>query len=447
MNADLSPSTASGTVAGTGLGRQIAALAIPAFATLVSEPLLLMADSAFVGHLGTAELGALGIAGQVVTIVLGLCVFLAYGTTSVVARLLGSGHRERALAGGIDGMVLGLGLGLILAVTIELVAPHLVGLYGASPLVHEMGVGYLRIACLGLPFLLVSLASTGVLRGLQDTRTPLVVAIAVNLVNVALNWVLIYPMGLGLTGSAIGTLVSQAGGAVALSTVVLRGARAAGAPLGFNPGGVLSAARQGGWLVLRSLWLQLGLFATMTVAARTGAIGLAGHQVTNSLWAFICLALDALAIAAQALVGHELGAGRDARARRITLTLCWWGAGGGIVLALLLVALRTLIAPVFTPDPAVQHLLHQLLLALALITPIGGIVFVLDGVLIGAGDAKYLAAAGFVATAALLPMAWAVDAGRHGVVWLWVAYGGYLLVRALTLVVRARTDAWQRLGA
>ncbi|WP_420176315.1 MATE family efflux transporter [Luteococcus sp. OSA5] len=429
------------------LSREIAVLAIPAFATLVSEPLLLMADSAMVGHLGTTQLAGLGLASSVMSIINGLCVFLAYGTTSLVARRVGAGDKPRALAAGIDGMTLGLGLGLVLALLLQAFSPTVIGWYGGSSEVSAQAVAYLRIAGWGLPMLLLMLASTGVLRGLKDTRTPLVVAVSMNLVNIGLNWIFMYQLHLGIRGSALGTVLAQAVGSATLAWVVLRGARAAGTTLRINPAGVLQAARGGVWLVARSVWLQLSLAVTVMVAARTGAIGLAGHQVTNSIWAFLCLALDALAIAAQALVGHELGARRPDRVRAITAKLCWWGVGGGIVFGVLLALVRGLLAPVFTPDAQVQQLLMQLLLVLALITPIAGIVFVLDGVLIGAGDAKYLAFAGFVATVVYVPMALMVNHTRSGVVWLWVAYGGYLVARVATLTVRARSTAWMRLGA
>lgn len=427
--------------------REILALAVPAFATLVSEPLLLMADSAMVGHLGTGQLAALGLAGSVLGIINGLMVFLAYGTTAVVARRLGAGDIPRALAGGIDGMVLGLGLGVVLAAVLQFAAPTVIGWYGAPVAINDMATGYLRIAACGLPAMLVMLASTGVLRGLQDTRTPLHVAIGVNVANIILNYLLIYSFGLGLQGSAIGTLIAQTAAATLLATVVVRGARRAGTKIRLDVGGVLEAARGGSWLVLRSLWLQASLAVTMAVAARTGAVGLASHQVTNSLWSFLCLALDSLAIAAQALVGHELGARRPDRVRAIMTRLCWCGIGGGILFGLALAAVRGLISPVFTPDVAVQQLLGTLLLVLAAITPIGGIVFVLDGVLIGAGDAKYLALAGFIACVSYVPLALWVNASHAGVVWLWAAYGCYLLVRTVTLVLRARTNSWMRLGA
>lgn len=441
------PSPTSPPQTRTSLSQEILALAIPAFATLVSEPLLLMADSAMVGHLGTRQLAGLGLASSVLNIINGLCVFLAYGTTSLVARRIGAGDSRRALAGGIDGMALGLGLGSLLAVVLNLTAPTVIGWYGAGPEVSSQAVDYLRIACWGLPMLLLMLASTGVLRGMKDTRTPLAVAVSMNLANIGLNALFMYGMGMGIRGSATGTLLAQAIGASVLTAVVLRGAVRAGVPLGVRVHGVLEAARGGIWLVMRSAWLQASLAVTVAVAARTGQVGLAGHQVTNSIWSFLCLALDALAIAAQAMVGHELGRGDAGKVRSITATLCWWGVAGGLVFAAGLVLVRGVLAPVFTPDAEVQQLLVRLLLVLALITPIGGIVFVLDGVLIGAGDARYLAFAGMVATLVYVPMALAVDHAGRGVIWLWLAYGGYLLARVATLALRARSDAWMRLGA
>lgn len=441
------PSPTSPPQTRTSLSQEILALAIPAFATLVSEPLLLMADSAMVGHLGTRQLAGLGLASSVLNIINGLCVFLAYGTTSLVARRIGAGDSRRALAGGIDGMALGLGLGSLLAVVLNLTAPTVIGWYGAGPEVSSQAVDYLRIACWGLPMLLLMLASTGVLRGMKDTRTPLTVAVSMNLANIGLNALFMYGMGMGIRGSATGTLLAQAIGASVLTAVVLRGAVRAGVPLGVRVHGVLEAARGGIWLVMRSAWLQASLAVTVAVAARTGQVGLAGHQVTNSIWSFLCLALDALAIAAQAMVGHELGRGDAGKVRSITAKLCWWGVAGGLVFAAGLVLVRGVLAPVFTPDAEVQQLLVRLLLVLALITPIGGIVFVLDGVLIGAGDARYLAFAGMVATLAYVPMALAVDHAGRGVIWLWLAYGGYLLARVATLALRARSDAWMRPGA
>lgn len=430
-----------------GHAREILALALPAFATLVAEPLMLMADSAIVGHLGTNELAGLGIAGNVMGIINGLCVFLAYGTTATVARRLGAGDKAAALAGGIDGMVLAVLLGVVLAATGTTFHTPIVGLYGADPGVSEQAGRYFAISALGLPALLTMLASTGVLRGLQDTRTPLYVAIGVNISNVILSLTLVYGVGLGIAGAALGTVISQYAAAGVLGGMVLRGARREGTRIKLEPAGALRAARSGVWLLLRNLSLQISVTATTLVATHIGTAGLAAHQVANSIWSFLVMALDAIAIAAQAIIGRYLGAADAEGTRAVTAQMVRWGAVWGGVLTLLLIGVRGLLAPLFTPDVAVQQQLIAALFVMALLQPIAGIVFVLDGVLIGAGDARYLAFAGLVATVAYLPFAIWVDRLNSGLVWLWAAYGVYMTARLLTLGYRARTDSWMKLGA
>lgn len=427
--------------------REVLALAVPAFATLVSEPLLLLADSAIVGHLGTTELAGLGIAGNIIGVLAGLCIFLAYGTTATVARRLGAGDRRGALSGGIDGILLGALIGVAITVALQLVHGPLIGLYGPAPEVAAQAASYLRIASLGFPFLLLMLASTGVLRGLQDTRTPLKVAIALNLTNIALNFLLVYGARLGIAGAALGTVLAQAGAAAILVTVVLRGARREGADVRFSPGGVLAAARSGVWLVLRTAALQTSITATTVVATHLGPTGLAAHQVVNSLWLFLAFALDAIAIAAQAIVGRYLGAGDAGTVRDLVGMMVRWGVWFGLLLGVVFVLARTWIPRVFTPDQEVRDQIAAVLIVVAILLPLNGLVFVLDGVLIGAGDARYLAIAGTIVTCAYLPFAVWVDLADKSLVWLWAAYGISMLGRGIALWVRARGARWMRLGA
>lgn len=429
------------------VSREIFALAIPAFATLVSEPMLLLADSAIIGHLATSSLAGLGLAGNVIGVVVGLCIFLAYGTTSSVARMLGAGRRREALTQGFDGMVLGFGLGVVLALLMQVLGPLIIGLYGASPEVTSQAIIYLRVTSLGFPALLVMLSSTGVLRGLQDTRTPLYVAVGVNLCNIGLNLLFVYGFGLGILGAALGTVISQTAAAALLAVVVLRGARREKASLVFRPAGVLKAARSGVWLVLRTLSLQTSITATTIVATHLGVIGLAAHQVANSLWTFLAFALDALAIACQAIIGRHLGAGDVATTRAVMRTALAWGIGGGAVLGAVIIAVRPLLMPIFTPDAAVAAQLAVALLVIGLLQPLAGAVFVLDGVLIGAGDARYLALAGLLATALHLPFVWLLDVNGPTLWALWVVYGVFMFGRGLTLVWRVRGQVWMRLGA
>lgn len=428
------------------LDREIFALALPAFATLVSEPLLILADSAIIGHLSTTSLAGLGVAANVIGLLIGLSVFLAYGTTATVARRLGAGDRSGALATGLDGMLLGLALGIVLAGVLALAAGTITGWYPIEAAVQGQATIYLRIVGCGLPAVLVMLASTGVLRGLQDTRTPLYVAVAANVINVGLNLTLVYGVGWGIAGSAIGTVLAQTGASAFLAVKVIRAAAAQGVRLRFRPRPVLAAARSGSWLIMRTAELQLAITTTTVIASRLGAVPLAAHQIVYGIWNLLALGLDAIAIAGQAIVGRWLGAAQADRVRATTRRMIMWGAVAGGGFGLIMVAARPLYVGWFTPDPGVQQLVGQVIIAFAVVAPINGIVFVLDGVLIGAGDARYLALSGLAAVIVYLPLAFTVNALGAGLVWLWVGYCGYMVARLITLVLRYRTDGWLRVG-
>lgn len=432
---------------GRALDREIFGLALPTLATLVSEPLLLLADSAIVGHLGTDQLAGLGVAANVLGVLTGLSIFLAYGTTGTVARQLGAGDRGRALAGGFDGLVLSVLLGAALCLLLQAVLPLVVGVYGVTPAVAAAATSYLRVAALGLPSILLLLAGTGVLRGLQDTRTPLLVVVGANLANIVANLVLVYGAGLGIAGSALGTLVAQTGAAVVVGAVVLRRMRAAQARPRFRPGAVLAAARNGSWLVVRTATLQGAITLTTLVAATAGTIGLAAHQVVNGLWVLLAFAMDAIAIAGQAIISRALGAGEVELGRAMTRRMVGWGVLAGLVFGVAVWLTRPLYLGFFSPDPRVQALVGSVLLVVAAVTPVAGVVYVLDGVLIGAGDSRYLALAGLIALVAYAPLALLVGARGAGLIWLWAAYGVFMLARMMTLVLRVRTGAWVRTGA
>ena len=436
---------------GRATDREILRLAVPAFGALVAEPLFLLADSAIVGRLGTVPLAGLGVAGALLATAIGIFVFLAYGTTAAVARRAGAGDLRGAVADGIDGMWLAALLGVVVAGLGAVLAGPLVAAFGPSAEVAEQAVTYLRWSLPGLPAMLVVLAATGILRGLQDTRTPLVVAAAGAGGNAVLSVVLVHGAGLGIAGSAIGTVLAQVGMAAAFLVVVVRAARRTGASLRPDARGVLRVGLVGVPLLVRTLTLRAALLVTTYVAVAQGDAPLAAHQVATVVWGFLALALDAVAIAGQALTGRALGAGDAAGARTLTRRMLAWGVGAGAVFGALLLAGRGLLVPLFSPEPAVQSALHAVLLVVALALPLAGWVFVLDGVLIGAGDGRYLAVAGLWTLLAFLPLAGAVlvapVTGTAGLVWLWVAFsGGFMLARAVTLGLRLRSDAWLVLG-
>jgi putative MATE family efflux protein len=315
--------------------RQILALAVPALGALIAEPLFVLVDSVIVGRLGTTELAGLSLASTLLVTVVGLCVFLAYATTAVVARRLGAGDRAGALQVGVDGLWLGGGLGVLLAVVALLVAPWAVAALGADGQVAEHATAYLRASAPGLPGMLLVLAATGALRGLQDTRTPLVVAGAGAVMNGVLNLLLVHGLHLGITGSGLGTAITQLAMGAVLVVVVVRGARAAGASLRPAPGGILAGVRTGTPLLVRTLSLRIAILVTVWVATALGPVPLAAHQVINALWGFAAFALDALAIAAQALIGHALGAGDRPLVRALLRRTLTWGVGAGAVLGVL----------------------------------------------------------------------------------------------------------------
>jgi putative MATE family efflux protein len=432
--------------------RQILALALPSLGALVAEPLFVLVDSAVVGRLGTAPLAGLALAGTVLTTAVGLCVFLAYTTTAAVARSLGAGDRARALRLGIDGMWIAAGLGAVLAGALLASAPALLTALGAPSEVLPHAVAYLRWSAPGLPGMLVVLAATGVLRGMLDTRTPLWVAAGGAVLNAALSVVLVLVVGMGVAGSGLGTAVTQVLMAAVLGVVVVRGARREGVPLLPSGTGVLHGARSGTPLLLRTLSLRAALLLAAWVAAGLGTVSLAGHQVVMAVWGLIAFALDALAIAAQALVGRGLGAGDVAGTRAVLRRTLQWGTGAGAAFGLLLAPLAWWVGPLFTDDADVRRAVALALWVVAATLPVAGWVFVLDGVLIGAGDGRYLAVAGLVTLAAYVPAALAVrawaDDGAAGLAWSWVAFAGlFMLARAATTGWRARGTAWMVTGA
>lgn len=422
--------------------REILRLAVPAFGALVAEPVFLLADSAIVGHLGTPQLAGLGVAGALLATAVSVCVFLAYGTTAAVARRLGAGDRRGALAQGIDGVWLAIGLGAVLAVVGLLAAEPLVHAFGTSASATPYALTYLRVSLPGLPAMLVVLAATGVLRGLQDTRTPLAVAVVGAAANIGLNLLLVYGLHLGIAGSALGTVLAQTGMAAAFVTVVVRGARTFGAPLRPDLPGIRAAAAAGVPLVVRTVTLRAALLVMTYVATAQGTVSVAAHQVAFTIWIFLALALDAVAIAGQAIVGRYLGAGDVTGTRAATRRMVEWGAAAGVLLAVVIVVLRTAYVPLFTDDPAVRDLLSAVLVVAAVMQPVCGVVFALDGVLIGAGDGRYLAWAGVLTLVTFLPLAGLVLAGDRGLVALWWAFGGFMVARLATLLWRERGDAW-----
>ncbi len=427
--------------------REILALAIPAFGALAAEPLYVLVDTAIVGRLGTRPLAGLAVAGIVLTAVFGIFNFLAYGTTGAVARRIGAGDRKGAAEQGIDGLWLAVGLGVALMLIGLACSPLIVDAMGASARIRPFALTYLRISLLGAPFVLIALAGAGFQRGSQDTRPTLVIALASNLANLGIELVLVYGLHLGIAGSAWGTVIAQIGAAAAYTAIIGRAVRALHASVRPDWQGIRAAAVVGSQLVVRTGSLLFALLLTTAIASRIGDTDVAAHQVVYEVWSFLALSLDAIAIAGQALVGRYLGADDPARTRAAARRMLEMGVLFGTGVAIVVIATRTVLPSLFSDDAAVRQLAGTVLLVVGLLQPLAATVFVLDGILIGAGDTAYLALAMAGATVVYVPVAALVLATHHGLLALWGAIAVWMIARFAGMMWRYVGDSWIVTGA
>ncbi len=426
--------------------RDIFRLAIPAFGALVAEPLYVLVDTAIVGHLGTPQLAGLALAGQLLLSVYALFIFLAYGTTAAVARLLGAGRAADAAQWGVQALLMALIAGIAAGAVLYGLSDPLLTLLGGEGEVLEQARIYLHISLAGLPALLIMLAGVGYLRGGLDMARPLKVAALTAVGNLVLEVILVYGLGFGIGASALSTVVAQWVGAALYVRWVLQAARPHVSSMRPDPAVLRRLLGTGGSLLVRTAALQGAFVVATAVAARTGVADLAAHQINAQLFGFSALGLDALAIAAQGMIGMMLGAGDAAGARGVSRRVTWWGLVAGLAAALVAVALRPVLPQLFSPDPAVVTLAGFLMLHLALMLPINGVVFALDGVLIGAGDLRYLARAMLAAAAVFVPLAVGVRISGAGLGWLWGALVVFMVARLAGLMIRFVGSRWLRLG-
>lgn len=427
--------------------REIWRLALPALGALTAEPLYILADTAVVGHLGRDQLAGLALAAAVLLTINAVLTFLAYGTTSSVARLIGAGRAEEATYQAVQAIWMALGIGLAITVVGWPLTPVLIGLLGGEGNVAVQGEIYLRVSLLGVPALLVMLAGVGFLRGRRDTARPLLVAVATAALNLVLELVLIYRFDQGIGASALGTVIAQWTGAVAYLFWIVRAARAIGVSLRPSRSRIRRLLQVASHLIVRTTALRASLVVATAIAAGIGTDDLAAHQIGYEVWSFLAFVHDAVAIAAQSLVGHALGAGDVAGARRIGARTLRWGVLSGTALALPLLLAGEPLARLFTDDTAVAELAGFVLVWVAIVQPVGAVVFALDGVLIGAGDLRYLAYAMVAAALSFGLAATIVVILGLGIGWLWAAVAVFLGVRLVGLSLRYRSDAWLITGA
>jgi MATE family multidrug resistance protein len=418
--------------------RAIWRLAWPALGSLAADPLVSIVDTAFVGQLGQVPLAALGVNASVFALTFMVFNFLAYGTTPRVGRALGRGDRAEAGRVVVRAFVIAAAAGVGALALLQAFAVPVLRLMGASGELLEAGLVYLRIrACAGPAVLLIT-AGNGAFRGFQNTRTPLVITLALNAVNLTLDPLLIFGLGWGLAGAATATLAAQWAGAAAFVWLLFGPAR--------RPHYGIEL-RMPAWASLvpflrigRDLLIRTGaLVGTMTlataVATRVGTEAIAAHQIAMQFWYFLALAVDALAVAAQALVAKHLGSDDAATARSVARRLVQWSLATGLVLGAGIGALGGVLPPLFTGDAATLAFVRRVWPFVAVMQPINALVFVGDGLFMGAERFGYLA----VAMLASAAVGWALLLGVRpfgwGLVGVWWALVAFMAARALTLGV------------
>lgn len=423
--------------------RQIVGLALPALGALAAEPTYLLVDTAIVGHLGTTQLAGLALAAIFLGSAFWLFNFLAYGTTAQVSRLFGAGRREAAGEVAAQAMWLALAIGAALVVLGEVFTPQIVALLQGEGAVAEQAEIYMRISFLGAPFVMLVLAGEGYLRGVQRMVTPLKILVASNLANIVLEVLFVYGFDWNLAGSAWGTVIAQAGAAVAFAVVLVR---ASAGRLGVSWRSMRRLVEIGGDLVVRTALLLVLFNVTVALLAAESAVSLAAHQVILQIFLFLALTLDALAVAAQALIGSRLGAGDAAEARALATRITRISLITGVAVLVVLFAGTNVIPAAFTGDDAVLHEIGRAWWLFALMQPFNAMVFAWDGVLMGAGDTRFLMLAMAVAAVACVPVAaFTIEAG-WGVLGAWAGIVALVVVRFAGNFARVEGGRWAVVG-
>ena len=425
----------------------IAKLAVPALGTLIAEPLYVLTDTAIVGRIGTDELAGLALASTVLLTAHAVLIFLAYGTTAAVSRLIGAGQVRDAANRSVQALWLAIGFGIAVIAIVAAFGTPLLRLLGGDGAVLEAAELYLGVSIWGFPFLLLMMSAGGSFYGRQNTVTPLVLAVAGAVANLVIEVVLIYGFGYGLGASALSTVIAQTVTGLIAVVIVLRWAATEGVGPRPNWTTMRSLLNAGKALVVRTVALRGSFTLSAAVAARIGVAELAAHQVVLQVWGTLALALDAVAIAGQSLTGNYLGAGDIDRARGAARRMIELDVVFGIVAGLAIVVARRPIAELFSTDPDVVAVTAFILLFVAVQQPVNSVVFALDGILIGAGDLTYLAQTMVISTVIFAVLAVAVLLTGAGLGWLWAALGCFMVLRAGFMWRRWRDDVWLVTGA
>ncbi|MEU0494383.1 MATE family efflux transporter [Mycobacterium sp. NPDC006124] len=429
-------------------GRRIAGLALPALGVLAAEPLYLLFDVAVVGRLGAVALAGLAIGGLILSLLSSQLTFLSYGTTARAARFFGVGDRAAAVGEGVQATWLAVGLGTVVVVVVQAAAVPILAVIADGGEIADEALPWVRIAIFGAPAILVSLAGNGWMRGVQDTARPLRYVVAGFAVSTVLCPVLVFGwLGaprLGLSGSAVANLVGQ----WLAGSLFCRALLAEGVPLRLDLAVLRAQVVMGRDLVVRTLAFQACFVSAAAVAARFGAAAVAAHQVVLQLWSFLALVLDSLAIAAQSLVGAALGAGLLAQAKSVAWRVSVFSTIAAAVLAAVFAVGSSALPRLFTSDESVLDAIGVPWWFLVAQLPIAGVVFALDGVLLGAGDAKFMRNATLAsALVGFLPLIWLSLIYGWGLVGIWSGLTTFMSLRLVFVGWRAFSGRWLVPGA
>ncbi len=428
--------------------RRILALALPTLGVLVAEPLYLLFDLAVVGRLGALALAGLAVGGLILAQVSSQLTFLAYGTTARAARRHGAGDERGAVAEGVQASWLAVGIGLVIVAVVQLFAVPIIGAISGGGDIADEALAWVRIALFGVPLILLSMAGNGWMRGVQQTRRPLTYVVAGLALSAVLCPVLVHGLvgapRMELPGSAVANVVGQAVTAALFVSALVRER----VELRPHPSVMRAQLVLGRDLIARSLAFQACFVSAAAVAARFGAASVAAHQLVLQLWNFLALTLDSLAIAAQTLVGAALGAGNASGARGLARRITGWSEIFALGLAALFAAGAAVIPPLFTDDPAVLDRTGVVWWFFVALIPVAGIVFALDGVLLGAGDAAYLRTTTLgAALLGFLPAIWLSLVFDWGIAGIWSGLVAFMVLRLIAVVWRALSGRWARVGA
>ncbi len=422
--------------------RTILSLALPALGVLAAPPLYLLLDTAVVGRLGAIELAALAAGATIFAMVTTQLTFLAYGTTARASRAFGQGHPEKAVQEGVQATWVAIGVGLLLFAIAGVFATQLTQLLSPDPQVYQAAATWLHIAAFGIPLTLIAQAGNGWLRGVQNTRKPLLFVLcglgpAALVIIPVVAW-------LGLPGSAVAIIFGESITAALFLRELIKRARRDQVSLRPRMDLIKKQLVLGRDLIARSVAFQVAFLSAAAVAGRIGAYELGAHQVLLQLWNLLTLVMDSLAIAAQTLVGAALGYGSIAVARWTAKKVVAWTVGISAVLAAIFAAGVHFIPRMFTEEVGTINAMQSgpwwVLVAMI---PIGGVVFSLDGVLLGAGDAAYLRNITIAAVVfGFLPLIWLTHLNGWPLTGVWLGLLAFLVLRLVFVVLRYRGSKW-----